>query len=90
VDAEVDRSTWAPQPVFDLIARTGDVPRAELELTFNLGVGMVAVAPADRAADVLALAAERGLAAWRLGELRPGAGAVRLTGDYAGVAANWR
>ncbi|HEU5007709.1 MAG TPA: AIR synthase-related protein, partial [Jatrophihabitantaceae bacterium] len=90
VDAEVDRSTWAPQPVFELIARTGGLARSELELTFNLGVGMIAVAPADRAADVLALAAERGLAAWSLGELRPGTGSVRLSGDYAGPAANWR
>jgi phosphoribosylformylglycinamidine cyclo-ligase len=90
VDAEVDRSTWAPQPVFELIARTGSVARAELELTFNLGVGMVAVAPADRSEDVLALATERGLSAWRLGEVRPGTGSVRLSGDYAGPAANWR
>ena len=90
VDAELDRSTWAPQPIFDLIARTGDVAREQLELTFNLGVGMVAVAPADRAGDVLAHAGERGLTAWRLGELRPGTGSVRLAGDYAGSAANWR
>ena len=90
VDAEVDRSTWAPQPVFELIARTGGVAREQLELTFNLGVGMVAVVPADRAEDALALAAARQLPAWRLGELRAGGGAVRLHGNYAGSAAIWR
>ena len=55
VTRDVDRSTWSPQPVFDLIARTGAVARDQLELTFNLGVGMVAVVPADRATDALAL-----------------------------------
>jgi phosphoribosylformylglycinamidine cyclo-ligase len=90
VDAFVDRVTWEPQPIFGLIAETGPVDRAQLELTFNLGVGMVAVVPAPRAEDALALAAERGLEAWRLGEVRPGSGEVRLSGDYAGRAATWR
>jgi len=90
LDAVVDRSTWAPQPVFELISRTGDVSREQLELTFNLGVGMVAVVPAERADDCLAVAAERGVPAWRLGGVRPGTGRVELTGDYAGPAARWR
>ncbi|MCL2780881.1 MAG: phosphoribosylformylglycinamidine cyclo-ligase [Actinomycetia bacterium] len=95
--AVVDRATWAPQPVFDLVARTGGVARAELELAFNLGVGMVAVVPAARSADALALATARGLAAWRLGEVRAdpdgargGPGAVTLVADYAGPAGAWR
>ena len=90
VDAIVDRATWEPQPVFGLIAETGPVDRAQLELTFNLGVGMVAVVPAGRVGDALALAAARGLDAWRLGEVRPGAGRVELSGDFAGRAATWR
>jgi phosphoribosylformylglycinamidine cyclo-ligase len=90
VDAVVDRSTWAPQPIFELIARTGPVARDQLELTFNLGVGMVAVVPADRQADALALAAARGLPTWRLGEVRPGTGAVLMDGDYQGSAGSWR
>jgi phosphoribosylformylglycinamidine cyclo-ligase len=90
VDALVDRSTWAPQPIFELIAQTGQVSRAQLELTFNLGVGMIAVVPAERAEDALALAQSRGLAAWPLGEIREGSGKVTLSGDYAGTAATWR
>ncbi|MGH8963017.1 MAG: phosphoribosylformylglycinamidine cyclo-ligase [Jatrophihabitantaceae bacterium] len=90
LDAVIDRATWAPQPIFELIARTGPVSRAQLELTFNLGVGMVAVVPAARADDAIALARSRGLAAWRLGEVRDGGGTVELSGDYAGPAANWR
>ena len=89
VDAVVERSTWAPQPIFDLIARTGALARADLEQTFNLGVGMVAVVGAERAAAALDLARNRGLTAWRCGELRPGTGAVTLVGDYLGNAADW-
>jgi phosphoribosylformylglycinamidine cyclo-ligase len=92
VRAVVDRSTWAPQPIFDLIAQAGPVDRAQLELTFNLGVGMVAVVPAPRVDEALALAAARGVPAWRLGELRPADGQeqVQLAGNYAGSAVTWR
>jgi phosphoribosylformylglycinamidine cyclo-ligase len=88
--AAVDRSTWSPQPVFELIRAAGDVPRAELELTFNLGVGMVAVVPADRSADALALLAEREVPSWEVGVLRDGPGGVQLVANYAGNAATWR
>jgi len=90
VDAVVDRASWAPPPIFELIARTGAVSRAQLELTFNLGVGMIAVVPPERVDDALALAAARGVPAWVAGALRPGSGAVGLISDYSGVAASWR
>ena len=54
--AELDRGTWSPAPVFAMIAQRGRVERAEMEQTFNMGVGMVAVvAPedVDRALAVL-------------------------------------
>ena len=90
VRAVVDRATWAPQPIFDLIARTGDVARADLELTFNLGVGMVAVVPAARTGAALQLLAARGVPAWPLGQLEPAierqpGPRVKLVGDYAGT-----
>ena len=44
--ATVDRSTWTPGPVFDLVGRAGQVERLELEKTLNMGVGMIAVVPA--------------------------------------------
>ena len=46
--AEIDRGTWTPAPVFAMIAQRGRVTREEMEKTFNMGVGMVAVvAPED-------------------------------------------
>jgi phosphoribosylformylglycinamidine cyclo-ligase len=90
LDAHVDRATWAPQPIFELVARTGGIARNQLELTFNLGVGMIAIVPAEREMDALSLAESRGLTAWKLGEVREGAGEVLLAGDYAGSAGSWR
>jgi len=89
LDAVVERSAWTPQPIFELIARTGPVSRDQLELSFNLGVGMIAVVPADRVDDALALAGARGVPAWVLGELRAGTGAVTMRGAYQGTAAAW-
>jgi phosphoribosylformylglycinamidine cyclo-ligase len=94
VQAEVDRSTWTPQPIFDLIARTGAVGRADLESTFNLGVGMVCVLPAHRTADALQLLAARGVPAWQVGQIRAATSRaekpVFLVSDYAGTATDWR
>ena len=43
--AIVDRATWTPAPVFDLVGTTGQVDRLELEKTLNMGVGMIADRP---------------------------------------------
>ncbi|GAA1347075.1 phosphoribosylformylglycinamidine cyclo-ligase [Falsarthrobacter nasiphocae] len=67
--AVVDRTTWALPPVFTWVQEQGGVPLADLERTLNLGVGMVAVVPAASEAAALALLAERGVPAWRMGEI---------------------
>jgi len=96
VAVDLDRGTWRPAPVFDLIGRTGSVDRADLERTFNMGIGMIAVVAAedaDRACEVLA---GRGVLAWPCGVVRPrrsgeqgdseakggAGGAVTLTGEH--------
>jgi phosphoribosylformylglycinamidine cyclo-ligase len=90
--AVIDRASWSPAPVFELVRQVGEVPRDELELTFNLGVGMVAVLPPEQVDAALELLAAREVPAWVLGEVRAGAGigGVELGGDYAGPAATWR
>lgn len=80
VEAVVDRATWTPQPIFERIARTGGVAQADMERTFNLGVGMVAIV-ADADAALAALHA-RAVPAWTLGDVRPGEGAVTMVGAH--------
>jgi phosphoribosylformylglycinamidine cyclo-ligase len=89
LDAVVDRSTWAPQPIFELIAQTGPVGLEQLELTFNLGVGMIAAVPAEHAAHALELMAARAVPAWRIGAISAGSGTVAMTGRYGGPAGDW-
>ncbi len=67
--AEIDRTSWAPDPIFDLIADRGRVAPEEMERTFNLGVGMVAVVPPSAAGATLALLGERAVAAWVAGQI---------------------
>jgi phosphoribosylformylglycinamidine cyclo-ligase len=83
VSAVVDRSSWAPQPIFGLVADVGDVPRADLEATLNMGVGMVTVTPAEEVDVALTLLRDAGVDGWVCGEVLdvPG-GAVTLTGAH--------
>jgi phosphoribosylformylglycinamidine cyclo-ligase len=78
--------------VFELVRSTGAIARADLEVTFNLGVGMVAVLPADRVADALTLLAHRDVPAWTIGEIAVGDAhtGVEVVAEYAGNASTWR
>ncbi|MDQ3503137.1 MAG: phosphoribosylformylglycinamidine cyclo-ligase [Actinomycetota bacterium] len=82
LSATVDRGTWTPQPIFDLVRGRGRVEPAEMERTFNMGVGMVAlVAPAD-VDRALAVLTARHVPAWVAGVVVPGEGSVTLTGSH--------
>ena len=84
--AIVDRSTWTPAPIFDLVGRTGRVERLELEKTLNMGVGMIAIVPEDSTDVALATLEDRGVEAWVAGEITERADhatGAELVGDYA-------
>ena len=85
--AVVNRGTWAPAPVFDLVGRVGQVEQAELEKTLNMGVGMIAIVPEAAADTALTTLADRGVRAWVAGEIvtrdTAHATGAALTGSYA-------
>jgi phosphoribosylformylglycinamidine cyclo-ligase len=83
----IDRVTWTPQPVFDLVRRVGDVPQPDLEATLNCGVGMVALTAPDAADTAVEVLDAHGIRAWVAGEVREDAergGRVELTGQHPG------
>ncbi|OZV80124.1 phosphoribosylformylglycinamidine cyclo-ligase [Micromonospora echinospora] len=82
VDAVVDRATWKPQPIFDLIQAKGRIEDSEMESTFNMGVGMFAIVSAEDADRALATLAGRGVDAWQAGEVIEGTGNVRMVGQH--------
>ena len=70
VVAVCERNTWTPAPIFKIIAARGRVERAEMEKTFNMGVGMVAVIAPDDVDRAMAVLTARHVQAWVLGEVR--------------------
>ncbi|MDP9864591.1 MULTISPECIES: phosphoribosylformylglycinamidine cyclo-ligase [Streptosporangium] len=74
LDALLDRSSWTPPAVFEVLAGHGKVAQADMDRTFNLGVGMAAIVPPEAVDPALALLKERDLPAWVLGEIVPGTG----------------
>jgi phosphoribosylformylglycinamidine cyclo-ligase len=90
--AVVDRGSWTPQPIFDLVARVGSVAQDDLERTLNCGIGMVAVTSREDADRAVALLTGHGIDAWVCGEVyEPGSvagpaagGSVTLRGRHPG------
>lgn len=82
VDAVVDRASWRPQSIFDLIQAKGRIDDAEMEATFNMGVGMFAIVSSDDADRAMAYLTGRGIEAWQVGEVIEGTGQVQMVGQY--------
>ena len=86
LDAVLDRGTWSLPAIVGLIAARGRVEQAEMERTFNMGVGMVAVVAAADADRALAVLMGRHVPAWVAGTVVRGegqGGVARLHGTYA-------
>jgi phosphoribosylformylglycinamidine cyclo-ligase len=76
--AVVDRATWMPQPIFPLMQKLGRIHDLEMHRTFNMGVGLVIVAPpGQQAALASAMSPFR---VWELGRVDSGAPGVRFAG----------
>lgn len=85
VDATIDRASWRPQPIFDLVARRGRVSPQEMERTFNMGVGMVAVVAPDDVDRAQAVLMRYRMPTWPVGEIIPARakdGQVALVGKH--------
>ncbi|MBX9455585.1 MAG: phosphoribosylformylglycinamidine cyclo-ligase [Rhizobium sp.] len=67
--AEVDLDAIPVQPVFRWLASAGGVAEKEMLRTFNCGVGMIAVVPADKADAVAAILTGEGETVVALGRM---------------------
>jgi phosphoribosylformylglycinamidine cyclo-ligase len=79
LDAIVDRNSWDPPQIFAELERAGHVSHDEMFRVFNMGVGMIAVAPPENADVIIRAADAAGIGAWAIGEIRRGSGNVTLT-----------
>src|SRR6266568_5780879 len=72
--AVLDARRWPRAPIFDLVQREGDVPWDDMFLTFNMGLGLVAVLSPSDVPAAQALLAARGLDSWPVGGIERGQG----------------
>ncbi len=76
--AMVERASWTFPPLFALLQEAGKVAEAEMLEVFNCGVGMIGALPAGEVDAVRAAATTAGVETWVIGEVRAGAGDVRV------------
>ncbi|MGA4508772.1 phosphoribosylformylglycinamidine cyclo-ligase [Propionibacteriaceae bacterium G1746] len=76
----IERSTWTPPAVFQLVQQVGKLSQPDIEATLNQGVGMAVVLPEQSVAAAQQTLAARGLHSWVCGAV-----GVRGGQDHAAV-----
>ncbi|SPP31276.1 Phosphoribosylformylglycinamidine cyclo-ligase [Arsenophonus endosymbiont of Aleurodicus floccissimus] len=67
--AHIDSASWQWPAIFSWLQQTGNVSTHEMYRTFNCGVGMLIVLPADEVSDALQLLNQLGEKAWQIGKI---------------------
>ncbi len=67
--AKIDRSAVKVLPIFDLIAKFGNIPERDMFNTYNMGVGMSIVVPAEQAELALSVLKANGEDAYIIGAI---------------------
>ena len=82
--ATYDRSTWALPVEMEFMAQLGGVPQADMERTWNCGIGMVAIVAPNEADRALRTLSARGMKAWVVGVIheRGDSEGSALEGNY--------
>ena len=84
LQATFDRSTWSLPLEMSFLAEVGSVGRADMEKTWNVGIGMVAIVESQSADLALTSLAARGMKGWVCGAIERRAGDLgsELRGEY--------
>ena len=72
LSAKIVKDAVKVLPIFDLIAKTGNIPERDMYNTYNMGVGMCIVVPADEADKALNILRDCGEDAYVIGEIIKG------------------
>ena len=67
--AEIKKADVRTLPIFDLIAKAGDIPERDMYNTFNMGIGMSAVVAAEDAEKAVETLKANGVDAYILGRI---------------------
>ena len=67
--AVIDRGAVKVLPIFDLIAKTGNIPERDMFNTYNMGVGMSIVVPAEQVETAIEILKANGEDAYVIGKI---------------------
>ena len=70
--AKIDKAAVKVLPIFDLIAKWGNVPERDMFNTYNMGVGMSVVVPAEQVEEALSILKAHGDDAYVIGSIVKG------------------
>ncbi|MBE6594052.1 MAG: phosphoribosylformylglycinamidine cyclo-ligase [Ruminococcaceae bacterium] len=76
--ARINKADVKVLPIFDLIAKTGNIPERDMFNTYNMGVGMSVVVPASEVDAALEILKANGEEAYVIGEIVTGEEKVEL------------
>ena len=76
--AKIERKSVRVLPIFDIIAREGNIPERDMFNTFNMGVGMCVCVNKEDADKAVAVLHENGVDAYVMGELTNGEKGVEI------------
>ena len=69
LSAKIEKAAVKVLPIFELIAEVGNIPERDMYNTYNMGVGMSIVVPADEVETALAVLKANGEDAYVIGEI---------------------
>ena len=75
--AEIRRGSWPVLPIFELIAKLGNVPEDDMRRTFNMGLGLLLIVAERDLAKVSAALKKRREKFWTVGRIVRGRPSVR-------------
>ena len=84
LQATFDRSTWSVPVEMSFLAEVGSVGQVDMETSWNVGIGMVAIVESQSADLALTSLAARGMKGWVCGAIERRAGELgsELRGEY--------
>ena len=77
--AQIDAQSWPLPKLFQWLQQAGNVEQQEMYCTFNCGIGMAVIVPAEQADAAQAFLAGQGETVYRLGTIRERAGSEHQT-----------
>jgi len=78
VTAKIKKDSYPVLPIFKKIQSVGNIPERDMYNTFNMGIGMCVIVPADQAAKAIEVLKANGESAYLIGEVIEGGEGVEL------------